>query len=148
MVDFRCLDSGEAMHTIRFLRGLAVAAGLSVMAASAAALAYAQAAVAGGNAHGEDEASRFASDVLLHMADLKVTGSGEVRDRVLNALQVSSALPGIDIIAYLGANARVSHDLHRDRWKSVRARAGLAETLTGRGASYAAEAYRFGLLGR
>ena len=136
------------MHTIRFLRGLAVAAGLSVMAASAAALAYAQAAVAGGNAHGEDEASRFASDVLLHMADLKVTGSGEVRDRVLNALQVSSALPGIDIIAYLGANARVLHDLHRDRWKSVRARAGLAETLTGRGASYAAEAYRFGLPGR
>jgi len=85
--------------------------------------------------------------VLLHMADLKVPESGEARDRLFNALQASSALPGIDNMSYLGANALVSHDLDRDRWKSVRASAAVAEMLTGRGAAYAAEAYRFGLAG-
>jgi TonB family protein len=113
----------------------------------AAAHTYAQAAVAGGNAAGEDQASRIASDMLLHMADLKVTESGEAREGLFKALQASSAMPGIDIVSYLAANVLVSHDLSRDRWTSLRASAALAETMTGRGASYAADSYRYELVG-
>lgn len=111
-----------------------------------AARDYGRAAVAGGNAAGEDQASRVSSEVLLQMADLKVTNSDGAREKLFAALQASAALPGIDIVSYLAANALVAHDMERGRWKRTQASAALAETLTGRGSSYAAEAFRFGLV--
>lgn len=110
----------------------------------AAAREYARAAVAAGGA--EDQASRVASDVLLHLADLKVTQSDGAREKLFSALQASSALPGIDIVSYLAANALVAHDMERERWKATQASATVAETLTGRGSSYAAESFRFALV--
>lgn len=112
----------------------------------AAARSYGEAALSASATLGEEPVLRAASDVLLRVAEFKLTSSAQTRDRLYASLDARAAMEGIDLIAYMAADAMTAYDFDRGAWKEAEASAALGARLSDAGgAGFLIYAYRFEL---
>ena len=111
-----------------------------------AARAYGEAAVAASATLGEEPVLRAASEVLQRVAEFKLAPSGVMRDKLYAALATRADLPGVDLAAYMAADAMTAFDFDRGAWKEASARAALGVRLSSAGGgAFLIYAYRFEL---
>lgn len=112
----------------------------------AAAKSYGEAALSAGATLGEKPVLRAASDVLLRVAEFKLTPSGQTRDWLYASLDARAAMEGIDLIAYMAADAMTAYDFDRGAWKEAEASAALGARLSSAGGpGFLIYSYRFEL---
>lgn len=111
-----------------------------------AAKAYSEAAISAGATLGEEPVLRAASDVLFRMSSFKLVPKAETRDELHASLTTRAGLPGVDLVAYMAADAMTAFDFERGAWKEAEASAALGSRLSAAGgANFVIYAYRFEL---
>jgi len=92
------------------------------------------------------DADGLLSNVLLRLSEHKLKLSNGTRENLNEALVARTALPGFDVISFLGADTLVAYDFEKGRWKNAAASSDMAVKLTeAAGPSYAVQRRRFAL---
>ncbi len=89
-------------------------------------------------------ASRVQSTVLLRAAEHRSGATDQTRDALVGALRARAALPGLDGISFIAAQAAVNYDFGKARWAPAHESSGIAKTLAEAGGpAYRVPALRF-----
>ncbi len=99
----------------------------------ASALTFAEFAVANEPAGPAADEQRATAAVLAHLAAHRQQPTQSSRNGLYNALSARAAMPGIDIISYLGLDAALVYDFEKGNWNDAQASSSLAERLTATG---------------
>jgi hypothetical protein len=109
----------------------------------AAAKTYGEAAVAGSNALGEEPILRAGSEVLLRLAEHRLSPSDGTRDVLFSVVEARSSEPSLDLISFFAMDAVTAFDFQKGAWDKAAASAALGERITRNGGGeYATMHYR------
>lgn len=110
----------------------------------AATRMFAEAAVAAGQAEPED--LQLASEILMRLAELKLSPTSSTRDKIHAAIEKRMAMPDVDLIAYYAADAITAYDFARDAWPEAAASAAIGSNIAAQaGPVLAVQRQRFDL---